>query len=471
MQDFGNGQRVENSMFVIYKFNKKRINVVLLLFTFILTVILQSTNVFAYNESDYSAQNIQFYDPRDTTCASVGSSVSSLTGKDNREKIWNYLTAKGLSLEQAAGVLGNIQTESGGTFSPTIQEYSQAFGRGGYGIVQWTNYKELPGGRRDSVVAQLKTQHPDLMSKYYNIDYSTQGKSFTGIAEGFVPKSASSGVLMPVADNDALLLTELNFLYDESTNRVVSSSAIKNSTGVSRGETEWDALKKQTTIAEASNIWVYSFEVPADIDNTAVARIANAQKIFDIYSTSASGESCTVQAGSTTIDQANIYADSTAVGCAAGTDDAGVGEGYYKGTKVNIRLCSLPNTIDQNHGGQPGRVNSRVSGAFLALTNGLYADSVSSSIRRDGKLLISDSFRTMAEQRAVCIANPGVPCAKAGFSNHQMGIAIDFRLIWGYGKARPVGDPIYDWLTANAGQYGIRQLASEGWHWEPNAAK
>jgi len=439
---------------------------------FVLSVFVQTFQVYAADEAFYSKNDILFYNPDDSdglSCAAGGSSITALSGKDNREKMWNYLTAKGLTSEQAAGVLGNIQTESGGRFSPTIQEYGKTFGQGGYGIVQWTNYKELAGGRRDSVVAQQKAEHPELMSKYYNIDYSTQGLSFSDINDGFVPKSATTGALMPVADNDALLLSQLDFLYNESTNRIVSSSGIRNSTGVTRGDTEWDAVKKQTTIAGASNIWVYSFEVPADIDNTAIARVANAQKIYDLYSTSVSGDACLVSADSIAIDQANVYADSTAIACAVGTDDAGLEDGYYRGVKVGIRLCSLPNTIDQNHGGRPVRVNSRVSGAFLALTNGLYADNASSTIRRDGKLLISDSFRTMAEQVAVCIANPGVPCAKAGYSNHQMGIALDYRLIWGYGKARPVGDPVYDWLTANAGQYGIVQLASEGWHWQPTA--
>lgn len=439
---------------------------------------ITSLSVFAvsnYDPSFFGKNDILFYNPTDVGCASGGGTVTQLSGSDNRQKIWNYLTARGLSPEQAAGVMGNIQSESGSTFSPTIQEFGQVFGKGGYGIVQWTNSSALPGGRRDHVVSVLTNAFPQLMAQYYNVSYSTDPASYSTQAEGYVPKNATTGVLMPVADNDSLLLTELNFLYTESTSRIISTSAV-NKTATTAGETEWAALKQQTTIAGASNVWVYSYERPggnaAVVAATAAARVANGQKIFDLYSAaSSSGSACTTTTSSTTIDQAHLYDSSVSIACATGTTSAGIGKGYYRGKEVDINLCSLPNTIDQAHGSQPARVNSRVSGAFLDLTNGLYASSVSTPKHRGGKLVLSDSFRTYADQQGVCRLNPGVPCASAGWSNHQMGLAIDFSLIWGYGKARPVGDPIYDWLAANAGKYGFVQLSTEGWHWQPTGAK
>ena len=36
-----------------------------------------------------------------------------LTGKTNEEKIWNYLTAAGLTACGAAGLMGNLHAESG----------------------------------------------------------------------------------------------------------------------------------------------------------------------------------------------------------------------------------------------------------------------------------------------------------------------------------------------------------------------
>ena len=52
------------------------------------------------------------------------------------------------------------------------------------------------------------------------------------------------------------------------------------------------------------------------------------------------------------------------------------------------------------------------------------------------------------------------PAAKPGWSNHQMGLALDVESANGTNAA-------FHWLTANAGQYGFkRTVASEPWHWE-----
>jgi hypothetical protein len=64
-----------------------------------------------------------------------------LQGCDVAEKVWNFFTGEaGLTPEQTAGIMGNIQRESG--FNPGIEERS---GGGGFGLVQWT------GGRRTAI--------------------------------------------------------------------------------------------------------------------------------------------------------------------------------------------------------------------------------------------------------------------------------------------------------------------------------
>jgi beta-lactamase class A len=74
-------------------------------------------------------------------CACEASSTS-LTGKDNEEKIWNYFKSKQLSDEQVAGIMGNIQQESG--FDPEIiqgggrSKDPRDAGSGGWGLIQWT---------------------------------------------------------------------------------------------------------------------------------------------------------------------------------------------------------------------------------------------------------------------------------------------------------------------------------------------
>lgn len=200
---------------------------------------------FAYDKDFYSMNDIQFYDP--SSCVSGGEG-SKVHGDGNVAKMWNYLIDKGLSNEQAAGILGNIQQESG--FSPFRQEGSQAWPSGGYGIVQWT------GGRRTAIV--------DRMSQGLGGDFSTYYSSQYGGAvskdKGFVPDG------VPVEVNDKFLTFELDYLYEESTTRKVRS-------GYGSG-TEWESIKAAKTVREASDVWLYSFERPGDQSASHAAKRA-----------------------------------------------------------------------------------------------------------------------------------------------------------------------------------------------------
>ncbi|MFC0233961.1 phage tail tip lysozyme [Vagococcus entomophilus] len=62
------------------------------------------------------------------------------TQKENAQQVWNYLRAKGWSKEATAGVLGNMQQESG--IMPDMDEYGSGVG---YGLVQWTSVNQVPG--------------------------------------------------------------------------------------------------------------------------------------------------------------------------------------------------------------------------------------------------------------------------------------------------------------------------------------
>ena len=54
------------------------------------------------------------------------------------------------------------------------------------------------------------------------------------------------------------------------------------------------------------------------------------------------------------------------------------------------------------------------------------------------------------------------PTARPGSSQHERGLAIDFTL---GGSALSYGSSGYNWLKANAGRYGFRNLPGEPWHW------
>jgi len=108
-------------------------------------------------------------------CKEKPDSDSPLSGKNNLEKIYNYFIGKGLEDFQAAGIVGNISWESGG--SPTTAQGASSSGDGqmsaeeyvkrgwdqgqqghAYGIVQWD-----PGGKL--------TDHAKPLSKASELQY------------------------------------------------------------------------------------------------------------------------------------------------------------------------------------------------------------------------------------------------------------------------------------------------------------
>jgi hypothetical protein len=162
------------------------------------------------------------------------------------------------------------------------------------------------------------------------------------------------------------------------------------------------------------------------------------------------------------IDEANLFKDSTTVACAAGTTEMRDDTGYNEGTAIPVKLCSLPNTTEN---GKPALVNSRASGAVVAMFDQMKKDLSLDSIA------INDSFRTMAEQQALR-ASLGSQAAPPGYSNHQMGYAFDVNMgMVNYKKdvnTSYPGNRIWEWLKTNAGKYHFSQYAAEGWHWSVN---
>ncbi|HET6746703.1 MAG TPA: phage tail tip lysozyme [Candidatus Saccharimonadales bacterium] len=165
----------------------------------------------------YSGNDILFYDPSATCVPGTSGSVTPGSAAnpapaDFPKTVWSFLLGKGLTAEQAAGVMGNIQQEStykGYPFNPEAEE-KPGTGTGGYGIVQWT------GPRRQSLNAA----------------------------------AAKQGV--PVSS----LAFQLEYLYQESNARTAKASY--------GGGNEWDGLKKQATIIQATVYWHDNFERSAD---------------------------------------------------------------------------------------------------------------------------------------------------------------------------------------------------------------
>ena len=93
----------------------------------------------------------------------------------------------------------------------------------------------------------------------------------------------------------------------------------------------------------------------------------------------------------------------------------------------------------------------------------------------DGVMLAGSGWRSRNRQIELRTANgcpdtftaPAnscqTPTARPGTSLHEVGLAIDFTCNGG-GIVRR-GDPCDRWLLANAGTFGLRNLASESWHY------
>ncbi len=170
----------------------------------------------------------------DEACCPEGSgsiTPTSVSGANNKEKVWNFLIDRGLSPEQAAGVMGNLQQESG--FDPLAQNPSS----GAWGLAQWY------GSRKTAILTALKKQ-PDI-AKYADEKY------------------ADAIEKVPQSDKDKLILFELTFLEQESKSRGVARRFV-DQFNISDAENEWSFLRKLSSVKDATVFWHNSFEISED---------------------------------------------------------------------------------------------------------------------------------------------------------------------------------------------------------------
>lgn len=225
----------------------------------ILGVFLLGNIASALSGSDFKTRNgIHYYDKTGTTLGYCGGGSGTLSGENGEQKTWNFLVGK-LSKEQAAGIAGNLSVESG--FAPDAQEDGKTFntngsGFGGWGIAQWTNYLEKPGDRRDKVRDAVKKA---------GLPYTNENT--------------------PASQIDALLLFELNYMYNEADDRG-DLDKLRSDTA---GKTGTDAVRA------AATSWHKWYEISADPNPTN--RINRALDIYNrlkdlVGSTSAPSAGC-----------------------------------------------------------------------------------------------------------------------------------------------------------------------------------
>lgn len=251
------------------------------------------------DEAFYSSNDILFYNPCSTSCdispGGAAGQVTSLRGKNNGEKIFNFWLDAGMTAQQSAGITGSMQNEGG--FSPFRQESTQSWPAGGWGIAQFT------GGQRTAATAFVSNAVGGAMFNQYYVP--TYGGPVIE-SNGFVP----SGVPQDV--NDKFLLGELNYLlgYIKSfkpssiSTRVDDYKRDFNQT-VDPNLSLYDYLKKVVQAGDAATAWTYLYEYPGDIKATATKRANSAAQLLSMYgngiSTTCGGN---LKAGGMTLDEA-----------------------------------------------------------------------------------------------------------------------------------------------------------------------
>lgn len=366
------------------------------------------------------------------------------------ESAWAYFTGqKELSPEATAGIMGNLEAESGidphnmqnnaplpdGPKLPTEPgpdgtdvPHSAIRGKYGYGIAQWTSE-----GRQQGL-----------------IDYSESTQRTTG----------DMGL-------------QLDYLWKELSSRYAGVLAELQTPGIS--------------LEDASYVFLSEFEIPepftdrgTDAQRAAEAanRLAKARSIYNEFSGKSVTGSATTGCAGGAIDLTST--DTTQIPCTNNTEDAGTADGYRDGKLIKIRLCIV--------GG--ARVNSQLAGQVKQMLD----DSAASGVA----LGINGSFRSMLGQISIyygwCALNGIAPtpppyprplnqyvrcpgAAPPGYSNHQQGLALDLEC---NGSLIPMSYSLasrnrcFQWLQRNAIRYSLYEFSKgedrgtygyEGWHW------
>lgn len=174
-----------------------RARVLTLLIAF--TVVLSPIKVFAvddveYDQTFYSGNNIQFFDPRETcgdgSTPVTSTLISSGNAKKNLESIMTYFVDKGLTVAAAAGIAGNIKSESGyepaiiqgGARAPAAKQTGGSIDTSsiykpvnevGFGLSQWT-YGGTSSPRQGPLYNSAVRLKIDIISMRLQLDYIWQ---------------------------------------------------------------------------------------------------------------------------------------------------------------------------------------------------------------------------------------------------------------------------------------------------------
>ena len=152
--------------------------------------------------------------------------------------------------------------------------------------------------------------------------------------------------------------------------------------------------------------------------------------------------------------QEQLTQDSANVACPEGSTDLGAASGGYQGERIPIRLCSITGTVCTGSDCRAGDLGWKARGEVVV--NSLVAPHFMKwleEVRADGyNPQFSSSFRSWETQASFSGGN----VARVGYSNHQMGAAIDISgLPGGYNRHNCSGFTTDGSCKSNAESWGF----------------
>jgi hypothetical protein len=198
--------------------------------------------------------------PSSSSCS--GSSIA-LTGADNKAKTWNFLISQGFTPNQAAGILGNLDWESGGALDPRALEANGSGTRGytGHGVVQWskdrwrTDYGPYDKNAESGIADAARQSDLTNFEPYPVIPLKLTDSSLLGFAQSQNQDWFDLGI-------------QLSFMMKEIQPGGSRSSVLP-------------AMKATTTLADAATIWFNDYESPGD--DTLGKRIERGEEALALY--------------------------------------------------------------------------------------------------------------------------------------------------------------------------------------------
>ena len=204
--------------------------------------------------------------------------------------------------------------------------------------------------------------------------------------------------------------------------------------------------------------------------NSQIARSVELQKTDQALAKKIAQEQAALVARLAALQAAQEKADAAAAAAAAARPPSGGAQTPSGGESAPVAPVDAPTGGGTGTGGIPLcwvggiQVNCAISGQLGDMLN---------AARADGVVLTGGGYRDPAEQIALRRSHCGSsyyaiyqmpasscrpPTARPGTSQHEIGLAIDF-------DNCSYGSRSHNWLRANAGRFGFRQLPSESWHW------